>query len=123
MKKLLCALLCLSSLIGGLAQAAVPSAIIAWTAPTADSNGNPLTGPITYNVYQATTCSGTFTRIQSALTVTTATVTAGLTAGTTQCWVVTATVNSIESPWSNTASAAIGFPTPNAPTQITVVIH
>lgn len=98
------------------------TASLSWTAPTANVNGTPIAGAITYNVYQGVQGSA-LAKVQSALTATAATVTAGLTPGTTQCFAVTAVVNNIESAQSTTACAAVAFPIPGVPTQITVVIH
>lgn len=82
-----------------------------------------LTNPVgtTYSVYRATgLCSGspTFSKIASAVTVKTyvdTTVTPG-----NYCYQVTATLNGMESPASNTASA----PVPSfAPTGLNVVVQ
>jgi len=106
-----------------IAQAS-PTASLSWTAVTANTNGTAIAVPVSYNVYQALQ-GATLVKVQSGVTGTTATVTSGLTAGTTQCFAVTAVVGSSESALSNTACAAIpAVPlVPNAPTQITVVIH
>jgi hypothetical protein len=109
------------SLFAGLALAATPTASLSWTGVTLDTGGNAITG-ITYNVYQGTQ-GAALVKVQSALAAVAATVTAGLTQGTTQCFAVTAVANGVESAQSTTACAAIPFPTPGVPTQITVVIH
>jgi hypothetical protein len=117
--------LILSILILGLsafASAAVstPQAALSWTAPTANADGTALAGTVTYNVYQGLT--GALSKVQTGVTSAATTVTSGLTPGTTQCFAVTAVVNGVESPQSNQACAAIPQPTPNAPTNIIVVI-
>jgi hypothetical protein len=107
--------------VAGIAQAAnTTQAALSWTAPTAFADGSAITGTITYNVYQGPT--GALVKVQTGVTSPAATVTSGLTAGTTQCFAVTAVINSIESAQSNTACAAIPFPTPGAPTNVVVVI-
>lgn len=110
------------------ALAATPTANLSWTAVATDTNGNPLTGTVTYNVYQATQGTSACTaaslaKVQTGVTATTATVTAGLTPGSTQCFAVTAVANGVEGGQSNIATAAIPFPTPGAPSQLTVVVH
>jgi hypothetical protein len=107
-------------LAAGVASAATAS--LSWTPPTANVDGSAITGTITYNVYQGVQ-GATPAKVQSALTTASATVTAGLTPGTTQCFTVTAVVNGVESAQSNSGCAAVSYPTPGAPTQITVVIH
>jgi len=111
-----------------LAQAASPTASLSWTAPTAYTSGAafPSGTAITYNLYQGTqvgTAVPSLLKVQSGLTAASATVTVGLTPGTTQCFAVTALVAGIESSQSNQACTAIPNPVPDAPTQITVVIH
>lgn len=106
----------------GVACAAAPTAVTSWTAPIANTDASPISGAVTYNLYQAVQ-GATLAKVQSAVTSTTVTVTAGLTPGSTQCFAVTAIANGIESAQSNVACAAIPFPTPNSPSQITVVIH
>jgi hypothetical protein len=104
------------------AAAAVPtpSAAISWTAPTLNTDGTTITAPLTYNIYQGLT--GALAKVQSGLTINAATITAGLTPGTTQCFAVTAVANGAESAQSNTACTAISQPTPNSPTTVVVVI-
>lgn len=108
------------------AYAQTHTAALAWTAPTTNTDGSAITGTITYNVYQATqtgTTAPTLAKVQSGITGTTLTITAGLTPGTTQCFAVTAVVNAQESAQSAQSCAAIPFSTPNSPSQITIVIH
>lgn len=98
------------------------TATVSWTAPTKNTDGTSINAPLTYNLYQG--AQGTTpTKVQSSLATTTATVTAGLTPGTTQCFTVTALANGNESAQSASACAAIPFPTPGVPTQITVVVR
>src|SRR5258708_2868462 len=59
----------------------------------------------------------------SGITAVAATSTAGLTAGTTQCFAVTAVEGGVEGTPSTSACAAVPQAVPGAPTQITVVLH
>lgn len=109
------------ALVAGLALAAPPSAAVSWTAPTTNTDGSAIAGTVTYNLYQG--LSGALVKVQSAVASTSTTVTTGLTAGTTQCFAVTAVANGMEGPQSTSACAAVPFSVPGAPTQVTVVIH
>jgi hypothetical protein len=113
-------LILLGALVSGPAFAAPPSATLVWTAPTAFTDGTPISGTITYNVYQGLT--GALTKVQSGISGLTVTITTGLTPGTSQCFAVTAVVASVESAQSAQACAAIPVPTPNSPGQVTVVV-
>lgn len=113
----------LALLAAGIAQAAPPTALVSWTAPTANTDASAIVGAITYNIYVGTLVSGAcaLAKVQSG--VATATTTVALTPGTTACVAVSAVVGGVESAQSNQATAAVPLPTPNAPSQITVVIH
>ena len=115
-------LVLLSLLLAGIsvAKATPPQAALSWVAPTANTDGTPITGTITYNIYQGLT--GALVKVQSNVTGLAATITTGLTGGTTQCFAVTAVVASQESAQSAPACAAIPLSTPNAPTTVTVVV-
>lgn len=121
--KRLFALLALLPLIA-LAQAVNPTATVTWVAPTQNTDNSPITAALTYNLYAGTSCTA-LSKIQSAITTTSTTVSSSTTLvpGTTYCFAVTAVANAVESGKSNTATLAIPFPTPGAPSQITVVIH
>lgn len=101
-----------------------PSVTIKWTPPTQDTSGKALTGAITYNVYQY--AQGTNpVKVKIGQAPPNATITTGLTAGTTQCFTVTAVVATIESDQSNEACLPVPLPTPptpKSPTTVTVVI-
>jgi hypothetical protein len=99
------------------AHAVASGASLTWTAPTANTDGTPIAGALTYNIYQGATAA-TLTKVASGLTSTTGAVTAGLTAGTTQYFAVTAVANGMESAQTPVAALAIPFPTPNAPTSL-----
>lgn len=117
MHRLLALILLLPSL-------ALASAIIAWTAPTTNTDNTPATETLNYNLYQGLQ-GATLVKVQTGIAGLTATVTAGLTPGTTQCFAVTAvnTTTGAESAQSAQACGAIPLPSPGMPTQITVIIH
>ena len=101
------------SLIG----AAVAATLTAtWTAPTTNTDGSPITAPLTYNVYSG--ASGAEVRTQSGLTVTTQALTAA--AGVKQCVQVTAVANDLESARTPEVCATPSFSVPNAPTGLTL---
>lgn len=104
-----------------LAQSA-PSVLVAGSAPTTNVDGSTITATLTYNLYQSVQ-GGTLVKVQGPLTTLSATVTAGLTPGSTQCFTFTAIEGGNESAKAPSACAAIPLPTPNAPSQITVVVH
>jgi len=110
------------ALIFGCSAAFSQTATVTWTAPTKNTDGSAITATLTYNLYQGVQ-GASLTKVQSGLASTSATVTTGLTQGTTQCFTVTAVVNAAESAQSTSACVAIAFPTPGVPTQITVVVH
>ena len=95
----------------------VSTATLNWAAPTAYTSGAAITGALTYNVYQGVSGS-TLAKVQSGLTALSAVITAGLTAGSTMCFAVTAVsagVESAQSAQSCKAFAAVIL-TPQAPT-------
>jgi hypothetical protein len=120
MKQLLWALLLLPAIALSAKAASTASAALSWAAPTAFTDGTPITGAITYNIYQG--LAGALVKVQSGVTTTAATVTSGLTPNTTQCFAVTAVVNAVEGAQSTASCAAIPAPTPGAPSQVIVVI-
>ena len=98
----------------------------AWTPPTTNTDASPISAPITYNLYQGTQMNpstpATLTKVQSGITADAVTITTGLTAGTTQCFAVSAVVNGIESTQTPQSCTPIPFPTPNAPGPITITV-
>lgn len=96
------------------------SATVAWTAPTANTDGSALTGALTYNLYQG--AAGAMVSVQTGLTTVSATVTKGLTAGSTQCFAITAVENGVESLQSLPACVTLQALTPTAPGIPTVTI-
>ena len=106
-----CAVTCLAAcsalfayalLVASLALAQSQSAYLRW-APSSDAAGNP---SLTYNVYRAGSCAGTFTKINSAPVVTTVYLDNQPPPGS-YCYQVTAVLNSVESTPSNDATATI----------------
>ena len=106
-------------ILAGCAQAisAPLSSVLSWTAPTTFTNGSPITGTITYNIYQG--ASGAEASVQTGVATTSVTITTGLSAGSTVCFQVTAVVGGVES--SRTTEVCETFPAqPNPPTNLTV---
>jgi|SRR5665213_383848 len=84
------------------AQSAPNTATLTWTAPTKNTDGTALGGPVTYNVYQ--TASGATsggTKLASNLATLTDAISSGLADGSTDCFNVTAVVAGQESAYSN----------------------
>ena len=64
------------------------TATISFNAPTARVDGSPITGALTYKVYQGT--AGQAKAVVGTISTTTSTITTGLLGGTTYCWQVSA---------------------------------
>jgi hypothetical protein len=90
---------------------------LTWNPVTLNTDGTAAAG-VTYNLYQGATVA-TLTKVQSGLASPAATVTTGLTPGSTQEFVVTAVEGGVESAQSAVASAVIPPSTPLAPTGLT----
>lgn len=90
----------LLSLLGAASLAGTPSAVLSWVAPTTFTDGSPLTGTVTYNVYQGPTGAETLTTT-GVTALTWSANPASLTAGSSICWTVTAVVGGVESAPSN----------------------
>ena len=118
--KHLTALLC-GLLLSTAALAAGPTATVTWTAPTTNTDGSAIAGALTYNVYQGT---GTATpvKVQGPVAALTVTITAGLAAGSTQCFTVSAVANGVEGPQSLPACVTLQASAPSAPPTPTVTI-
>lgn len=99
-------------------KGAAPTASLAFTAPTSNADGTPVTGPLTYNLYQAT-ASGTEVKVATALAGSPITVSTGLTSATTFYWYVTAVNAGGESAPSNEACKT--FPA-SPPGTVTITI-
>lgn len=102
------------------ATVAPPQAAVSWVAPTLNTDGTAISGPITYNVYQGLT--GALVKVLSNLTTTSTVITTGLTPGSSQCFAVSAVVNGAESAQSAFMCATIPNPIPGSPTTVVVVI-
>lgn len=123
MKHLLLA--CLLTATSAIAQAAGPTATVSWLAPITNTDGSPITQPLTYNVYlgQAATaaaCSLGATPALTGITALTVTITTGLADGTTECAAVTAVEGGVESAKSNIATKTFPPATPNSPATVTM---
>ena len=92
-----------------------PSAVLTWTAPTTNTDGTPIIGAITYNVYQGLTAAS-LVQVATGVTALTQTITTGLVDGTTYYWSVTAVAGGNESARSNVVSKVFAAGTPNTVT-------
>lgn len=112
MKRLLFALF---SLLPLLACAAGGSVVLTWTAPTLNNDGTALTDLASYNVYSGAS-STTLTKLASVPAASTTYTAIGLTPGQTYYFAVSSVSTSEgEGAQSNTVTAAIPLPKPNAP--------
>jgi hypothetical protein len=104
-----------------MAQSAVaaPSAVLTWTAPTTFTDGTPITGTITYNVYQGTAANA-LTKVATGVTTLTDTISTGLVDGATYYWSVTAVVNGVESAQTAPVSKTFSPGTPDGVVSLTV---
>lgn len=101
------------------ASGVAPTASIAFVAPTTNTDGTTVVGPLTYNVYQSTT-SGAETKAASALKGSPITVTTGLTPKTTVYFKISVTdANGNESALSNEVCKT--FPA-SVPGSVTITI-
>ncbi len=101
-----------------------PTIKLGWTGPTANTAGAALTGATTYNVYQgACNPTATFSKVQTGIAGNSAVVSAGVTAGTTYGFRVTAVNAGVESAQTPTVCAMVSLPLtpPNPPTALTVL--
>lgn len=90
---------------------AAPSAVLTWSPPTQFTDGTPITGAITYNVYQGTSAT-TLTKVASGVTGSTQTISTGLVDGATYFWSVTAVVGGVESAQTGPVSKTFSPGTP-----------
>jgi hypothetical protein len=110
----------LALLVAGAVRAAAPSATVSWIAPTQNTDLTPITGPITYNLYEGPTTTITTAAAQTGITTVTLTTNIGAIDGTTACYAVTAVVGGVESAQSNAACKTFPAATPTAPSGLTV---
>jgi hypothetical protein len=117
-------LFCLLTLLAATAAmaASTNTSVLNWNAVTTDTSGNPLANSVTYNVLASYTgATGTYSQIATSLTTTTYTdSSASLVPGSTACYEVTATAGGVTSAASNSACKTFPFPTPSAPSGLTV---
>lgn len=95
------------------------SATLTCTPPTTNTNGSPITGPISYKFYRGAAQAGPF-NLETKTSSTCGATFTGLAVGT-HYFVATATVNGVESSFSNVASGPVN-PIPNAPTGLSVSV-
>jgi hypothetical protein len=101
------------SSVSPLPAASAPSAILAWSAVTAYSNGSaiPASVAVTYNIYQGTSPTN-LVKITTGITAVTSTITVGLVAGSTYYWTISCSANGLEGAQSNVGSKVFPLPTP-----------
>jgi hypothetical protein len=114
MKKTLLSIALLPLLVLSIAHAQVPAntAVLTWGAVTARTDGSPLGGTATYQVYQGLQ-GATKAKAGVPVTTLTSTISAGLAGGKTYCWQVSTVVGAEESALSNEACKTF----PQAPVQ------
>lgn len=79
---LVAALLTQSAYAQTVTNVAGPTMSFKWNADTLDVNGNPIVGPVTYNIYQgACNANATLAKVQSGITGLSAVISAGITPG------------------------------------------
>jgi len=91
------------------------TATLTWGAVTARTDGSPLGGSATYQVYQGLQ-GATKTKVGSPISLTTLTINTGLSGGRTYCWQVSTVVGTEESALSNEACKTFPQAPPQAPT-------
>lgn len=102
-----------SSCVAG-SQDVAPVATLTFTPPTTNLDGTPITGPLTYNLYEGASATA-LTKTATGLTGSPVVTKTGLAGGTVEYFALTA-VNSqgVESPLSNTACKTFPVSPPNA---------
>lgn len=102
-----------ASCVAGAAGIA-PVATLTFTPPTTNTDGTPVNGPLTFNLYEGTS-SGTEAKVQSGITVSPDVVSTGLKGGATYYFELTAVdANGNESARSNEACKAMAASVPNS---------
>lgn len=97
------------------------TATISWDAVTQNTDGSPIVGAVTYDLYQGNSPT-TLAKVQTGLTGLSANVTTGLTPGATEFFSVSAVAEGQESAEAVPVSKAIPALVPNAPTGLTVTL-
>jgi hypothetical protein len=80
--------------------------MVPWQAPTANSDGSPIKGPLTFNLYRGPSASQ-LVKSHTGLPHTSFTVTAGLTPGHVIFFAVSAVENGVEGKLSNIVSVKV----------------
>lgn len=108
-------------------HAQAPSVTLTWVAPTMNTDGTPVSSaqqPITYSIYQGPSGQEATTPVQTGVTALTATITSGLTPGSTVCWQLTATdALGQTSAKTNEACVTLAPSVPNPPGNVTVKLN
>jgi len=110
---LCCVGLCLGTVAVAQSAPAVASTTLSWTAPTTFSDGTPIAGTITYNVYAGAT-PATLAKVLSAVAGTSTTATAP----TQPCYAVSAVVAGVESTLSDAVCWGAVPKVPARPTNV-----
>ena len=117
------ALLCAALVTTPFAFAAGPTVSqtvhVSFTPPTTTTDGSAISGALTYNVYGATSATGTWAKVDSGATASPVSFTAP--AGDT-CFAVTAVEQDNGSPVESAPSPATCLTIPGAPTGVTVTV-
>lgn len=99
-----------------------PVVTITWSPTTQNVDGSPVTGTITYNLFQGPSGGPPLNKIQSGITTTSAQVTTGIPPNTVQCWAVTAVASYGESAQTNPPACISFISNPTAPGKITATV-
>lgn len=96
------------------AQNVAPVATLTFTPPTTNMDGTPISGPLTYNLYEGT-ASGSETKAATGITASPYVIDTGIKGGTTVYFELTAVdANGNESPRSNEACKTFPVSPPNS---------
>lgn len=96
------------------AQGIAPVATLTFTPPTSNTDGTPVNGPLTFNLYEGTS-SGTETKVQGGITTSPEVINSGLKGGATYYFELTAVDSAgSESARSNEACKTMASPVPNS---------
>lgn len=117
MKRTLCLLLFLLAVTGSEAQTATPQQFsITWTAPTANTDGTPISGPISYQLYAG--APGQEVKFGAPVTSPPYLINPVPAAGTTECVQITAIVAGVESAKTPEICAGIPALSPAPPSNV-----
>jgi hypothetical protein len=97
------------------AQSSSSQVTVSWTAPTLNTDGSTITGTVSYNLYEGTSTSGPWTKVQGQLSAVAEELS---TIATGSCFAVTAVVGGVES----ALSTAVCIKQPDAPTGLTTSV-